>query len=36
MVRLANCPHCLALQPYLKALGAVIGLVVVWTGLVQL
>jgi hypothetical protein len=36
MARLANCPHYLALQPYLKAFGAVIGLVVIWTALVQL
>jgi hypothetical protein len=36
MARLATCPHYLALRPYLKAFGAVAGLVVVWTGLVQL
>jgi hypothetical protein len=36
MARLASCPHYLALRPYLATLGGVIGLLVVWTGLVQL
>jgi hypothetical protein len=36
MARLATCPHYPALQPYLKAFGAAIGLVAVWTALVQL
>ena len=35
MARLANCPHYLALRPYLKTFGGVVALVVVWTGLVQ-
>jgi hypothetical protein len=36
MVRLTTCPHYLALRPYLRAFGGVVGLVAVWTGLVQL
>jgi hypothetical protein len=36
MARLTTCPHLLALQPYLKAFGGAVGLVVVWAGLVQL
>jgi hypothetical protein len=36
MARPANCPDYLALQPYLKAFDAAIGLVAVWTALVQL
>jgi hypothetical protein len=36
MARMATCPHLLALQPYLKAFDGVVGLRVVWTGLVQL
>jgi hypothetical protein len=36
MARLTTCPHYLALRPYLRALGGVVGLVVIWTGLVQL
>jgi hypothetical protein len=32
IARLANCPHYLALRPYLKTFGGVVALVVVWTG----
>ena len=36
MVQLPTYPLYLALRPYLRAFGGVVGLVVVWTGLIQL
>ena len=36
MVLAATCPHYLALRPYLRTFGGVVGLVAVWAGLVQL